>query len=56
VRLDYLFVPESLLPAVTACDVFEHPELRDASDHLPIVGELALLADAAPRAEPTPST
>jgi exonuclease III len=56
VRLDYLFVPESLLPAVASCEVFEHPELREASDHLPIVGELALPADAAPRAQAPPSS
>ena len=40
VRLDYLFVPESMLPAVTRCEVREHDDLRHASDHLPIYGEL----------------
>jgi endonuclease/exonuclease/phosphatase family metal-dependent hydrolase len=40
VRLDYLFVPESFLPAVTRCEVRDRPDLRDASDHLPILGEL----------------
>ena len=42
VRLDYLFVPESMLPAVTRCEVREHDDLRQASDHLPIYGELRL--------------
>lgn len=42
VRLDYLFVPEPFLDAVSTCDVREGPELRKASDHLPIVGELQL--------------
>jgi endonuclease/exonuclease/phosphatase family metal-dependent hydrolase len=40
VRLDYLFVPEALLPSVTRCEVREHDDLRHASDHLPILGEL----------------
>lgn len=42
VRLDYLFVPESMLTAVRRCEVREHADLRHASDHLPIYGELRL--------------
>ena len=42
VRLDYLFVPESMLSAVTRCDVRQHADLRHASDHLPIFGELRI--------------
>ena len=42
VRLDYLFVPEALLTTVERCEVRDGPETHDASDHLPIVGELAL--------------
>ena len=40
VRLDYLFVPESMLTAVRRCEVREHADLRHDSDHLPIYGEL----------------
>lgn len=41
VRLDYLFVPESLLPAVARCEVRDGPGTGEASDHLPILGELS---------------
>ena len=44
VRLDYLFVPEPMLPAVIRCEVREHDDLRHASDHLPIYGELQTLS------------
>jgi exodeoxyribonuclease-3 len=40
VRLDYLFVPASLMERVTTCEVREGIETRNASDHLPLVGEL----------------
>ena len=42
VRLDYLFVPETLLGTVARCEVRDGPETRDASDHLPILGELSV--------------
>lgn len=40
VRLDYLFVPGAFIEQVASCEVREGIELRAASDHLPLVGEL----------------
>jgi exodeoxyribonuclease-3 len=40
VRLDYLFVPDAFVGQIVSCDVWEGPATREASDHLPIVGEL----------------
>jgi endonuclease/exonuclease/phosphatase family metal-dependent hydrolase len=40
VRLDYLFVPHAFVTGIVSCDVCEGAATRDASDHLPIVGEV----------------
>lgn len=40
VRLDYLFVPRRLVPALQSCDVMEVPRGREASDHLPLLSVL----------------
>ena len=41
VRLDYLFVPERLLSQVRRCQVVTDGSVKDASDHFPLVAELA---------------
>jgi exodeoxyribonuclease-3 len=41
VRLDYLFVPGPFLNRVVRCQVVDDGEVKDASDHFPIVAELA---------------
>lgn len=42
VRLDFLFVPGVFVDRVTRCEVVTAPEGRAASDHLPLVSEVAL--------------
>ncbi len=42
VRLDYLFVPSPHLARVTRCEVVRSDEARIASDHLPLLAELAV--------------
>ena len=42
VRLDYVFVPSGDLPRVTRCDVVRSDRAAEASDHLPLVAELAV--------------
>lgn len=46
VRLDYLFAPASCVGGVTACRVAVSEEARHASDHYPLVSELAVPAAA----------
>jgi exodeoxyribonuclease-3 len=41
VRLDYAFVPQSFAAAVQACDIVRHPDGSAASDHFPLVVDLA---------------
>jgi exodeoxyribonuclease-3 len=41
VRLDYLFVPAPDLPRVTRCEVIRAPAAREASDHFPLLAEIA---------------
>jgi exodeoxyribonuclease-3 len=41
VRLDYLFVPRPCINRVSRCQVFSANEVRDASDHFPIIAELS---------------
>ena len=41
VRLDYLFVPSGLMSHVRLCAVSGSAPAREASDHLPLVAELA---------------
>jgi endonuclease/exonuclease/phosphatase family metal-dependent hydrolase len=40
VRLDYLFVPQPCTGRVARCQVFSANEVRDASDHFPLIAEL----------------
>jgi endonuclease/exonuclease/phosphatase family metal-dependent hydrolase len=41
VRLDYVFLPEAFKDRLKRCDVVrDHPSLRDASDHFPLLAEL----------------
>ena len=42
VRLDYVFVPAAFADAMTSCDVVKHPDATAASDHFPVVADLAL--------------
>jgi exodeoxyribonuclease III len=41
VRLDYLFVPRPCAGRVSRCEVFAAEQVRDASDHIPLLAELA---------------
>lgn len=47
VRLDYLFVPRRLAPALQSCEVMDVPRARDASDHLPLLSVLDTSVSAA---------
>jgi exodeoxyribonuclease III len=40
-RLDYAFVPRQFAGGVTACEIVRHPEAPAASDHFPLVVDLA---------------
>jgi exodeoxyribonuclease-3 len=40
VRLDYVFVPQTFADRVEQCDVVDHPDVRAASDHLPVLAVL----------------
>jgi endonuclease/exonuclease/phosphatase family metal-dependent hydrolase len=42
VRLDYLFVPSPDVERVTRCEVVRSDAARDASDHFPLLAELAV--------------
>jgi endonuclease/exonuclease/phosphatase family metal-dependent hydrolase len=42
VRLDYAFVPAAYTDRVAACNVFNHPDVPRASDHRPLVLDLAI--------------
>jgi exodeoxyribonuclease-3 len=39
VRLDYFFVPVGALHRITYCRVVNHPRVKEASDHLPLLAE-----------------
>jgi len=53
VRLDYYLLGRGIVPALTACDIPpDRPELRAASDHLPLVLDLDLDPARAERARP----
>jgi exodeoxyribonuclease-3 len=41
VRLDYLFVPQPCTGRVARCQVFSANEVREASDHFPLIAELS---------------
>jgi endonuclease/exonuclease/phosphatase family metal-dependent hydrolase len=40
VRLDYVFVPRRFADRVLSCEVIDHEEARDASDHFPVAADL----------------
>jgi endonuclease/exonuclease/phosphatase family metal-dependent hydrolase len=40
-RLDYVFVPEQFADRVVTCDVIRHPLAGEASDHFPVLADLA---------------
>jgi hypothetical protein len=40
VRLDYLFVPKPCVERVSRCQVFSANDVREASDHFPLIAEL----------------
>jgi exodeoxyribonuclease III len=40
VRLDYVFVPRAFADRVVSCEVVQHGEAPQASDHLPVVADL----------------
>ena len=37
VRLDYAFVPAAYIDCIVTCDVVRHPDVKQASDHVPVV-------------------
>ena len=39
VRLDYVFVPSGSVSRASSCEVRQHPQLKAASDHLPLLAE-----------------
>ena len=42
VRLDYAFVPEAFKGSIQRCEVVrDHPKLKEASDHFPLLTEIA---------------
>lgn len=48
VRLDYAFVPAAYTDLIRGCDVFEHPDARTASDHLPVALDLEVPGSTGP--------
>ena len=42
VRIDYIFVSESLAPALTAAQIWHEPPGQEASDHRPVLAEFDL--------------
>jgi exodeoxyribonuclease-3 len=41
VRLDYVFVPQRCVGRIVSCDVVRHQDALTASDHFPVVAEVA---------------
>ena len=41
VRLDYIFVPSGFTSRVSRCEIVSHASAPEASDHLPLLAELA---------------
>ena len=41
IRIDYVFVPKAFTERVVRCDVVRHPDAVRASDHFPLVADLA---------------
>jgi endonuclease/exonuclease/phosphatase family metal-dependent hydrolase len=42
VRIDYIFLSESLAPALTSCQIWQEPTGKEASDHRPLLAEFDL--------------
>jgi endonuclease/exonuclease/phosphatase family metal-dependent hydrolase len=42
VRIDYIFLSESLAPALTSCQIWQEPTGQEASDHRPLLAEFDL--------------
>ena len=42
VRIDYIFLSESLAPALTAAQIWQEPPDQEASDHRPVLAEFDL--------------
>jgi exodeoxyribonuclease III len=42
VRLDYVFVPAAYTDRIVDCDVVRHPDVKAASDHHPVIADLAI--------------
>lgn len=42
VRLDYVFVPEPFGKRLKSCEIVDGPDVRDASDHMPLLAEIDL--------------
>ncbi len=40
-RIDYIFLPEVLADGLASCSCWDSPTARDASDHLPLLAEIA---------------
>ena len=58
VRLDYVFVPAGSAERLVACGVIRHPAAREASDHFPLLADIAtapgaVAAEAAVAAGPS---
>ncbi len=41
IRIDYIFASHSLVPTVKSCAIWQEPAGREASDHRPVLAELA---------------
>jgi exodeoxyribonuclease-3 len=41
VRLDYAFLPAAYTDRIISCDLVRHPDVKSASDHYPVVLDLA---------------
>ena len=48
-RLDYVFVPDHSASRVAECAVVQHPAAIAASDHLPVIADLAIDPVSSPR-------
>ncbi|MBA2603333.1 MAG: endonuclease/exonuclease/phosphatase family protein [Acidobacteria bacterium] len=46
VRLDYVFLPAGRAEGLLSCEVIRHPVAHTASDHFPLLAELALSASS----------
>ena len=42
IRIDYIFASQALAPLVKACEIWQEPAGQEASDHRPVLAEIAL--------------